>query len=245
MNRCLLFVTALLFNVSLDAQSILLEYNGALVNNDQTVYVSGDASSSYIKQDFYASTNSAQAKQIKMVRYEVDAPSGTGDYFCWSNCYTLKPAGTSVVWEDQFAVELTNQSAHLLTAYYVAMNNASTASYRYVLYDENNPNDSLSVNIVFTAEPTSSDLTLSEDANFTLFPNPSEDRQPSLRFNNISQENAFLIINNMLGEVVYKRPLHFFKSGHIVDLSTLEAGLYFYSLEQNNQLLISERLIIK
>ncbi|MCL2168297.1 MAG: T9SS type A sorting domain-containing protein [Lentimicrobiaceae bacterium] len=84
-------------------------------------------------------------------------------------------------------------------------------------------------------------------ASLSAFPNPAPANSIitisySLAHNNDSNR---LIIRNILGTVVMNLPLNPFNSNISIDISSLKSGVYFYSIENNNQISITKKLIVK
>ncbi len=228
------------------AQSIEVSFNGDLLQNNQTIIINGDENQTSIKKDFDVTLNTAASKTIRMTRYEVTTLPSTFDYFCWSVCEIPAQVGTNPSWSDPSGVLLDNHTTQILSAYFVPNNQTGSAQYRYVLYDENNSSDSISLNIVFQSNPTSIKEVSFEDTNFELYPNPSSGKPNYKLTSSAATRDLNLRITNMIGEEVYVSSLHTIEKQSQLDLSGLETGLYFYSLSSTSgKVILTKRLIIK
>jgi hypothetical protein len=116
-------------------------------------------------------------------------------------------------------------------------NGAGTATIRYfVLHKGNALLDSVDVNIVNTV-----DLPELNDESILAYPNPTIDFL-NIEIPNIFNDNLFLLFD-ILGKKVYSTKLYF--SVNNVDLRHLKSGIYSYKISNGNQLLKSDKLILK
>ena len=112
-----------------------------------------------------------------------------------------------------------------------------TVLIRYYILDINdNPLDSVDVNIVNTV-----DLPELNDESILAYPNPTIDFL-NIEIPNISNDNLFLLFD-ILGKKVYSTKLYFPVNN--VDLRHLKSGIYSYKISNVNQLLKSDKLILK
>ena len=82
------------------------------------------------------------------------------------------------------------------------------------------------------------------NVSLSAYPNPA----PSNSIINVSysiSNNNSLIIRNLLGADVLNMPLNPHENKISIDVSTLKQGVYFYAIENKNQILIAKKLIVK
>jgi len=248
MRSFVLFILSTLFFYTLSAQSISLSIGGQALTNNETVTVEGNTDIQELKQDFTASLSGPEAKEVRFVRYEVEVPPTGADHFCWSVCYISTPAGTRPTWEDPTGLTIDDdRNTGIMSAYYRSNNTVGSATYRYKLYLAENPNDSISINIIFevaeSATSTQNNLAFMS-RKIRLYPNPSNGN-PSIQASFSFEQNHRLVLSNMLGEVVYEKALSAVKNNQKIDLSNLPAGLYFYSLLNANKRLFTDKVLLK
>jgi len=81
----------------------------------------------------------------------------------------------------------------------------------------------------------------------SAYPNPA----PANSAVNVSytladnNNNHRLVIRNIMGAVVMSMPLSTHENTIVFDASDLKSGVYFYTLESNNQVAVAKKLIIK
>ena len=114
---------------------------------------------------------------------------------------------------------------------------AVTASIRYfVLHKGNALLDSVDVNIVNTV-----DLPELKDESILAYPNPSTNFL-NIEIPNVSNNNLFILFD-ISGKKVFSVKLNL--SINNVDLRHLKSGIYSYQISNGNQLLKSDKLILK
>ena len=116
-------------------------------------------------------------------------------------------------------------------------NGAGTATIRYfILHKGNALLDSVDVNIVNTV-----DLPELNNESILAYPNPTIDFL-NIEIPNVSNDNLLLLFD-ILGKKVYSTKLYL--SVNNVDLRHLKSGIYSYQISNGNQLLKSDKLILK
>ena len=112
-----------------------------------------------------------------------------------------------------------------------------TVLIRYYILDINdNPLDSVDVNIVNTV-----DISEAKDGIILAYPNPSTDFL-NIEISNISNNNS-LFLYDISGNKVLSTKLS--SSMNNIDLRHLRSGIYSYQIFNGNQLLKSDKLILK
>lgn len=87
----------------------------------------------------------------------------------------------------------------------------------------------------------------SNNVSLSVYPNPA----PANSTINVSytvsnyNEKQNLVIRNILGSEVLRMQLNPYENKTSVDISTLKQGVYFYAIENKNQIIIAKKLIIK
>jgi hypothetical protein len=87
-----------------------------------------------------------------------------------------------------------------------------------------------------------------ENISTNLFLSASPNPVPANAIVNVSYsifDNNNLIISNFLGAEVLNMPLNPHENKISIDVSTLKQGVYFYAIENKNQILIAKKLIVK
>lgn len=194
---------------------------------------------------FEVKNNASASKSVGMRRYEMQAVSGTKNYFCWSICYLPKLAGVKPVWEDPNPVNIdANSSVNILHAYHDPQGINGLATYRYVVFDTSNPSDSAYVDVHFDVNTSVSDA-ISKKLEVSLYPNPAQDKI-YVSFNSPQTVlAASLSIRNFLGETVKTVNLKEQGAKEMVSVANLPSGVYFYQVSVNGVAQEAKRLVIK
>ena len=114
------------------------------------------------------------------------------------------------------------------------------------MYDVNNVSDSVS--FVITYDVAAIGIKKNEEISCKLnFCSPN----PAINFTTIPYElkqantNAKIVLHNIIGNKVKEIEINDLKGNVQLDLSQLEEGIYFYSLQINQKLISSKKLIIE
>lgn len=201
-----------------------------------------------VTHEIYIKTKnvSGSTKTVKVRRYETNVLPYTQNYFCWTNCYAPVDAGALPVWTDPFSVIMVSDSMYSnFSAYYIPMGIPGASSFRYLLFDVNNPDDSSFVDIVFDITVGNEEYALTSSHNnevFGVYPNPASDFFSFIDKDRMAGK-AEIKIRNILGEVVWEKNVSN-KQGEMLSLGCLEEGLYFFSYFSDGRLMGTEKVII-
>lgn len=185
--------------------------------------------------------NSGSSKDVKALRSIISEVPGSINYFCWDVCYgpstnvalnpLTVPAGAEV---QNFYGD------------YEPYGNLGTTTIKYCFFDQQNINDSICYIAVYTASPTGVETDFIVDANVisNAFPNPAS-HTTKLKYSVKSTAGAArLEIHNMLGAAIKTIELKE-KYGTIeIPLEQLQAGIYFYSLKVDNNIVSTKKLTV-
>lgn len=110
--------------------------------------VSESATRPLIEATALVKNTGSSAKSVKVKRYELEVVAGSVNQICWGvQCY---PPNVSVTPDAQLINAGSIDST--FKADYRPEGNPGISKYMYVFFDENNPNDSIAVTMVFNAE---------------------------------------------------------------------------------------------
>jgi hypothetical protein len=124
-------------------------------------------------------------------------------------------------------------------------NQLTASTIRYTVYNCGNPGDSASFIINYNAMPAG---ILNHVLSFTIsdaYPNPASS---TLNFNYKISNNSspvHIAIHNLLGNLIKSADMMESNGSVRLDVSDLEEGLYFYTLEVNNKPLAIRKFIVK
>lgn len=245
MKKLILAVTLILATMHFGfTQSLSLTHtDGTAIEDGAIVEFIEEPGIAIIESYVNVTNNAAAALDVKVKKVEIELLDNTMNTFCWGescfppaifvspNSITIEPGAT----EDSFRGE------------YYPQGNIGTSTMMYVFFDANNPDDSVSVYVDYTAGYVG----LEEDpvANkpeVNAYPNPAnaftniEYALPS-----IHQGQSRIVVRNVLGEIVKEVQLNKRKGKIQFDVNDLKQGVYLYSLVLENEQLITRKLIVR
>ena len=171
MKKALLQLVFVLTSGFLTAQSIqlALETDTATIINGTEITVTGDNSEIDVVVDIRA-TNMGASKSIKTKKIEMFYGVSTSrNAICWNVCTAPVEYGTNpIVTTD--AITLANGAYGIFNGHLYPQSVTGNTKLRYVWYDENNPNDSAYVDVIFEISSAAS-ITETQIASLKLYPN--------------------------------------------------------------------------
>ena len=248
MKKIITIIFALgLFNYTFAQFQFIDPATGSPANTSYTHYV--DLNTIKYTVDFEVKNNYSASKTVKVKRTLISAVTGHDIYYCFG-AVCLNPSPLTVYIPSQSATMSANgglpngQGTYGLSADLDAMA-LGTSVVRYTLFDVNNPNDSIYVDLTYVVTPVGiSELTAK---NFHLSqpsPNPAIN-SVSFKYDfNFLPKNSSLKIYDMVGSLVKEEKITG-KDGKLnLNLSDLSEGVYFCSLSVNDKMISTRRLIV-
>ncbi|MCG3167736.1 MAG: hypothetical protein POELPBGB_03531 [Bacteroidia bacterium] len=178
---------------------------------------------------------------VKLKRYNVDVVSGSESAFCWDLCYTPFTA--------ESVNSLTMEPGIVKTNFYADFfpnGNAGLSKIKYCFFDENNMADSACIMVYFYSSPTGVETLMYADVNSvsSAYPNPATG---TTKINYTLRNDAHaakIEMHNMLGAKVKSIELTEKFAAIELQLSGLEAGVYFYSLVVDDKTIATKKLVV-
>ncbi len=136
---------------AIQAQNIVLNYEGHQLSNGETILNIGSSDLSDMAIELDVINNTSSTMEISCIRYELDTITNSNLYMCWANC-TVLPFGGTVSIAPGETVDLFGAHCNPNGGYGVERN-------LYVFYNENNPSDSMS----FIATYSTTSMLLEDD----------------------------------------------------------------------------------
>ena len=180
---------------------------------------------------FDVTNQTAQDLSVIVTRTMDDADSLIMSTFCWGiTCY---PPATNV---STNAIEIpAGESSDQFSGYIYNMPEESSYVINYCFSLENDPNDKVCTDVTFTS--LSEYLSIEEvPALHNVYPNPVKD----VLFIDCNTPTEFVLFD-MLGSQVHKEV---FTSSSNINVSSFEAGIYFYKLKVKGKETEVQKLII-
>lgn len=215
----------------------------------QTLQIEG-ISGNYWDPDFEAITfncdvRNLSAESVNVLAKKI-APSmaaGAENFFCWTQCY-----GPSTIVSPAPLAIASNAIREEFHGYYKNNKVLDDVNIKYVFFLQNNPNDSVMLDAVFT--PSTLGLT---DTKAPLLisagPNPaceyfsiSYSQFPTKA--NLQNDNAF-VVYNAFGQKLIVKSITEHQGKLTIPVQLIPNGVYFYSLLCSNIPVYSGRFIVK
>ncbi|MEO7082059.1 MAG: T9SS type A sorting domain-containing protein [Flavobacteriales bacterium] len=183
---------------------------------------------------------------VNVKRYETSVPHGTGNYFCWDLCYGSRNAGAYPLWIGADPVPMpAGFIANGFHAYYEPMGNVGSATFRYVWYDMDSPNDSTWVDFVFNVTEQVGIAEVAAVRGFTAFPNPSVAGNVTFNYDLATASvGTQLVVYNMLGERKMVKAIGAAQGTVVLNEGDLSSGVWFAVLERNGKPLATKRVVV-
>jgi hypothetical protein len=219
-----------------------------LVVSDLDDLVYGEPSESFIQAQAVI-TNSGSTPMNVMVRFEeVSAgPTNSGHYFCWAICYSEGAVTDGFVTPSQHALTIdAGASTNNFYSDFVPNGTVGIATYRYTFYDQTNPSDETSLEITFDTQNVGIKdvLTSGKSGISESYPNPAAS-DVNINYSLTPGWNqANLAIYSMLGSQVQSVNLNENQGTLNLDVSSLPAGLYFYTLVVDGNAINTKKMLV-
>ncbi|MCD6068192.1 MAG: Secretion system C-terminal sorting domain [Bacteroidetes bacterium] len=194
--------------------------------------------------------NSGSPITVRSKRYLITNTSGQEPYYCFGTlCFSYtsnafySPTHTSVIAAGGSIPN--GQGTYGLAPYFDDFMTYGVSKALYVIYDVNNVNDSVAVEITY--EVNAVGLSKIDAKNFNMsnpMPNPSANAV-SVKYNfNALPKTSSIKVYNMVGVMVKEIKVEGVEGKAQFDVSNLTDGVYFYSLTVNDKVVSTKRLIV-
>jgi hypothetical protein len=238
MKKLILIISSLIIGLSnLNAQtSIELTNNstGLLITNNSSILedvATGGQSHVYIQLKNISSSSVTYAVK----KTEVVINSGADAYFCWGGqCF---PTTTTITPVANYKTLLAGEVYAPQSFYYDENVAAGYSEIKYEIYNINNPNDAITFTFKFNPTTTFIKNNSSSFSSISdVYPNPAANKAQLIINCNSIGNNAVINITNALGSIVISKniELSLGKNAVVLDIESLNAGIYFATILTNN-----------
>lgn len=242
MKKLLLASVSVLFVAGASAQS--LSISGAIegpIANGSTITYNVDQATALETHDFVVNNTTNNALTVKVRKAVQTMQAGQTFYFCTDqNCYA---PNTNLSGN----VPMTAGGQFQLITDFTPNNATGTSTVRYSAFNTANPSDSVYFFIQYVVAPTGiQGHSLVKASMSSPMPNPANGSF-NLNYNlgsSFGQGTAKMVIYNMLGDIVKTETLSDAEGTCRMDVSTLESGVYFTSLEVDGKQISTKRLVV-
>jgi len=240
MKKTILFLFLFLtIGFSISAQNLTLSKNSAAVLNGDTITVTGAATN--LLQCFVdVANNSATAMSVKCRRSELVLVPGSTNSICWGGqCWPDNVSQTA----DPTIIPA-NDTTSEFSGDYSPHGFEGTSIIKYKFFNMNNVADTVCLFAKFVATAVGVNESADNLSISPAFPNPS-DKAAFINYRlSESDNNAKIIVTDMVGNEV-KRIAAEGKDGKVrIDTYDMSEGIYFYSFVLNNKVYYTKKLVV-
>lgn len=220
------------------AQDLKFFYNGEEIHD--TVLLQGAELGRMNNFTINILNNTDSNVSITIQKENLSEAAGSYNTFCMGQCFD-----PSIL----IAPEPLILAAHTQTTeddFHVVYNPGRTEGSSLVKYNFIIGNETYSIIIIFTTDALSinNDFKINK---FNAYPNPCttqvQIQYDLAKYSNF--RNANIVISNLVGKKLETVALEGITGKKNINVSTLPAGIYFYSIEVNGRIVSSKKLIIK
>lgn len=221
-----------------NAQSVKIIYNGAELNNNDTVFVpassQGDEVNTYF--GYRNATGSLIEFKVRKEVIQVADPDAVISFCINGQCYTGNQSQTIELNENQM-VSADDEQQALHTTF---ESNAAPALVKFTIFLVDDESDQASFFISFGTSSAVRGTDIVKTLN--AYPNPASNM---VNIDYVAPAaNACLVIKNLTGREVYRTAIS--QNGRSrVDLSEFSAGMYLYGLEVDGKMVCTKKLLVK
>ncbi len=223
-----------------NAQSLSLTQHGNPVPNGAVLDVLGSVDTILIV-DAKVHNNSASAVEVKVKKEEIYMVPGSMNTFCFAgNCY----GGSTTVSVGSVNLPAGGNDTSFTGDYY-PLNNTGISIIRYTFFNVANLNDTISITVRFNGTIGIEKAPGNVPELSAAYPNPATD-QVTFNYSNTEDYGTIvLMIRDFAGRTIKEGVLPAGQGIVEFDLSSVESGVYFYSLIRNQQALLTRKLVVK
>jgi hypothetical protein len=181
---------------------------------------------------------------VSMRKVEVGVLQGTDNDFCFAGkCY--QPSVFLAPDKMTLAPGSTTDTNDCYAQFYPGgLIGSSTIKYEFFSHDGSFETVYVQVTFTATAPTNISGLPFANVVFSDPYPNPARGHTTVDYQLTPEVKNARIILRSLTGQVVQTFPLNVTANSIRIDTSSLNSGMYFYSIEINNQVFLSKRLIV-
>ncbi len=227
------------------AQSLTVAYEGAPVNNGDTLEVIVSQLNTTV--DYYLDLSNVTDNDVSMVVYknDLDMAAGASASLCiGGTCFppSTTESNPMVIAAHSTLSHATSADNAFHLGYKTTTGGTSYVMFTFSNYD--NSDDCTSVVFKLVYDPTSIETT-PVASKLRAYPNPASDNV-TIEYAYTGNSNAVnLVIKNLVGATLYTKKLDVNGNKVKVDVSEYSSGIYFYSIEADGRPLVTKKLLVK
>lgn len=240
MKKIALSLILAAFSMTAFSQSIQLFYNNDAVGDTLNITIDrlNDESTIWLS----VKNNTSDSLYVTVAKEVISELSGSYNTFCLGNCFDPAITTSPTTLDLAAGESSTNDQFHLV---YFPANQEGVTTVKYSFYDQRiNEIPTVVVVNYITGGVGIKDETITAKV-FNAYPNPATSNV-TIQYDLAGHStDARIVITSLVGNKVYTLPLSNPSGKASIDISNLVAGIYFYSIEANGQVISTKKLIVK
>ncbi len=245
-------ILTLLFIAVFAQTAEIIDHNDNIINEGDTVtYYSEDIELAEHILEFKVKNTSTGTLSYSVRQTTVEMVGNASRYFCFAgSCYPASSnlSNTTLTLDADETSNLADFSTHYKPYAFVGGSPETypgTSRVAYTVFDESNPTDSIYFIVKYTVIDITSIENNTNNAKIgNAYPNPAKDYFfIEYSFNNTRKAKIELM--NVLGSIVLSQNLNTTDSRTKINISHLDAGVYFYNVLVDGIRVESKKLVIK
>ena len=236
----LIFVAALSISLAY-SQSFELYYEGQVLPQNGEITLTSHADSGFMVLDTLDVKNiSSVTSEVKCIRTIIENIEGTINSFCWGVCYP------PFVDTSSLAVTILPQTtSYEFVGDHDPNGHVGVVKVKYTFYDSHNSSNQVSVFVKYDATNTGSTGEMPPQYSMSeAYPNPAN-IFVAIDYEFTDIKKGTIVIYNILGTAVEKIDVSAKTGTTKINTSKYNEGIYFYSLLINNEVIRTQKLIIR
>ncbi len=224
------------------SQSIQLFYDNDAVGDTLNISIDrmNDESTIWLS----VKNNTSDSLYVTVAKEVISELPDSYNTFCMGNCFDPSVTTSPTTLNLAAGESSTNDQFHLV---YFPANQEGTTTVKYSFYDQRiNEIPTVVVVNYITGGVGIHNENISAKV-FNAYPNPATSNV-TIQYDlsgRAASTDARIVITSLVGNKVYTLPLSNNSGKASIDISNLVAGIYFYSIEANGQVISTKKLIVK
>ena len=186
--------------------------------------------------------NTSDSLYVTVAKEVISELPGSFNTFCLGNCFDPSVTTSPTTLDLAAGESSTNEQFHLV---YFPANQEGITTVKYSFYDQRiNEIPTVVVVNYITGEVGIHNENITAKV-FNAYPNPATS-SVTIQYDLAGRSaDTRIVITSLVGNKVYSQPLSNNSGRASIDISNLVAGIYFYSIEADGQIITTKKLIVK
>ena len=219
------------------AQSLRFELNGTVFEDGTTIECTNEVYGEFF-QSMQIRNLTSNDLGVIIEKEVVEDLEGTMNYFCWGQCFLSTVFVSNPVTIAANSLNSDDLSFHVMFEEDVY----GKVHMRFYAYDENHPNERVSINVVFKKSGVGLNDNTHPMEMSEAYPNPASS---VVNFDYALDGNLTAVVYNLLGQEVLRKELNASVGQMTFSVAGLQDGIYFCTLMANGQAWTTKKFVVK